>query len=105
MEIGGTEGTYTLTLTGALDLSDTTVTAVLPDLPDLPSGSVEVSLQWSTAADLQLLVRDPQGAAVYDDEPTSPSGGTLAAQGNVNCRASTGSPVSYIYWPEGRLPP
>jgi hypothetical protein len=103
-DLGGTEGEYTLSLAGAIDPNNT-ITAVLPDLPNLPSGSVEVSLQWSTAADLQLLVRDPQGAAVYDDEPTSPSGGTLAAQGNVNCSVSTGSPVSYIYWPEGRLPP
>ncbi len=104
MDVGGTEGVYTLSLTGAVDLSATSSTT-LPNLPDLPNGSVEVSLQWSTAADLQLLVRDPQGASVYDDEPTSPSGGQLAAQGNVNCRASDGSPVSYIYWPEGRLPP
>ena len=34
-----------------------------------------------------------------------PSGGTLAANGNNNCQVSlTGSPLSYIYWPEGRLP-
>jgi hypothetical protein len=105
MAIGGTEGEYTLTLSGALDLTDTQTTTLAPDLPNLPNGSVEVSLQWSTGADLQLLVRDPQGAAVYDDEPTSPSGGVLAAQGNVNCTPAAGSPVSYIYWTEGRLPP
>jgi hypothetical protein len=104
-EIGGTEGEYTLSLTGAVNPSDPLASVLPPDLPNLPNGSVEVSLQWATGADLQLLVRDPQGAAVYDDTPQIPSGGTLAAQGNVNCVPAVGTPVSYIYWPEGRLPP
>lgn len=98
-EIGGTEGDYELTLSGAV------TQGVVPDFPDLPSGSVEVSLQWATAADLQLLVRDPQGNSIFDDNPRLlATGGQLAADGNVNCRASDGSPISYIYWPEGRLP-
>ncbi|NWG15612.1 MAG: PPC domain-containing protein [Chloroflexi bacterium] len=98
-EIGGTEGDYELTLTGAV------TQGIVPDFPDLPSGSVEVSLQWATAADLQLLVRDPQGNSIFDDNPRLlATGGQLAADGNVNCRASDGSPISYIYWPEGRLP-
>ncbi len=98
-EIGGTEGDYELTLSGAV------TQGVVPNFPDLPSGSVEVSLQWATAADLQLLVRDPQGNSIFDDNPRLlATGGQLAADGNVNCRASDGSPISYIYWPEGRLP-
>jgi len=104
--LGGTQGDYTIALTGPItaDLSGTQ-TAVLPDLPNLPNGAVEVSLQWNTAADLQLLVRDPQGNAVFDDRPSIAStGATLAANGNVNCIPADGSPVSYIYWPEGRLP-
>ncbi len=105
--IGGTEGNYSLTLTGATAAVlpvGADLTAV-PGLADLPVGSVEVSLQWSTNADLQLLVRDPQGDAVYDDSPSIASGGTLGANGNVNCvPAVSGSPLSYIYWPEGRLP-
>jgi hypothetical protein len=28
----------------------------------LPEGSIEITLVWNTAADLQLLVRDPAGA-------------------------------------------
>ncbi len=102
--IGGTEGEYLLTLGGAQSGISTTTALAPPDLPNLPNGSLEISLQWSTAADLQLLVRDPQGEAVFDDRPQIPSGGQLAADGNVNCRASDGGPVSYIYWPEGRLP-
>jgi hypothetical protein len=103
--LGGTEGEYTLTLSGALPLANATQSAQIPAFPNLPRGSVEVSLQWSTNADIQLLVRDPQGAAVYDDKPQIPSGGTLAANGNNNCQVvASGSPLSYIYWPEGRLP-
>jgi hypothetical protein len=70
----------------------------------LPAGSVQVSLQWSTAADLRLLIRDPQGDTVFVDRPQIPSGGRLAASNNVNCANTSASPVSYIYWPEGRLP-
>jgi hypothetical protein len=101
--IGGTQGGYTLTLTGALDATDAAV-ATLPVLPNLPAGSVQVSLQWSTGADLRLLVRDPQGDTVFVDRPQIPSGGQLAASNNVNCANTSTSPVSYIYWPVGRLP-
>ncbi|HEX2908862.1 MAG TPA: PPC domain-containing protein [Phototrophicaceae bacterium] len=98
-DIGGTEGGYDVTLTGAV------TEGVVPDFPDLPNGALEVSLQWSTAADIQLLVRDPQGNSIFDDNPrVLATGGQLAADGNVNCLAAVGSPISYIYWPEGRLP-
>lgn len=104
--IGGTQGDYTLTLSGETTVDSASgQTIAPPDLPNLPNGSVEVSLQWATSADLQLLVRDPQGNSVFDDRPQISSGGTLAANGNVNCTPAEGSPVSYIYWPEGRLPP
>lgn len=99
-EYGGTRGAYTLTLSG----SEFEVPPALAAL-DLPAGSIEVSLLWNTRADLQLLVRDPSGAAVYDDLPRSASGGVLAEDGNVNCANPTTSPVSYIYWPTDRLPP
>jgi hypothetical protein len=52
---------------------------------------------------MQLLVRDPRGDSVFDDTPSVPSGGRLAAAGNVNCRAPQASPVSYVYWPTGTL--
>lgn len=96
--IGGTEGPYTLTVTSeALNLPEAFV--------NLPRGSLEVRLLWNTNADLQLLVRDAAGDAVFDDVPSIRSGGTLAAQGNVNCTVSIdGAPFSYIYWPT-QLPP
>jgi Bacterial pre-peptidase C-terminal domain len=96
--VGGTEGPYELTLTGP--------TGQLPqEILDLgvERGDIEISLQWNTAADLQLLVRDPRGDSVFDDTPQVPSGGRLGVAGNVNCRAPQASPVSYIYWPQGAL--
>ncbi len=99
-QYGGTEGEYTLTFTGG----EFEVPPALAGL-DLPGGSIEVSLLWNTNADLQLLVRDPAGASVYDDIPQINSGGVLAEDGNVNCVDTTTSPVSYIYWPPDRLPP
>lgn len=95
--IGGTEGTYTLNVTSeAVNLPQAFL--------DLPRGSLEVRLLWNTAADLQLQVRDASGNTVFDDVPEVRSGGRLAAQGNVNCRVSEGTPFSYIYWPTD-IPP
>ena len=98
-ELGGTEGTYSLTLlTQATDLSE--------EFANLPFGSLEIRLLWfdNTAADVQLLVRDPSGDSVYDDVPQIRSGGQLAAAGNVGCSVSDGTPFSYIYWPENAPP-
>ena len=55
-ELGGTEGQFQLTLGGLAG----DVSAELTTL-DLPPGDIEVTLVWSTNADLQLLVRDPIG--------------------------------------------
>jgi uncharacterized protein YfaP (DUF2135 family) len=99
-EIGGTEGDYELTIAGPTADIPAEVLAL-----NLPPGAIEVSLLWDTNADLQLLVRDPRGDAVYDDDPDIPSGGRIAAGGNVNCNVAAGGvPVSYVYWPEGRVP-
>ena len=99
-DVGGTEGGYELLLTGPVgDLPQEVI-----DL-GLARGDVEIVLVWNTNADMQLLVRDPRGDSVYDDIPLIPSGGRLAADGNVNCRVSEASPVSYIYWPQGTLTP
>jgi hypothetical protein len=132
--IGGTEGSFTLsvtrgtaapvtaptvasadTVTGAdttttdggastLDTSTNSTTTGGGVLVDgLPSGAVEVALVWNTTADLQLLVRDPGGLSIYDDSPSSSSGGILDQIGNARC-AGLAAPVSYIYWPASRLP-
>jgi hypothetical protein len=97
--IGGTEGNFTLSLTGATTAGGNVTEALLG--VDLPDGLIEVSLIWETSADLQLLVRDPLGDAVFDDAPLISSGGTLAEDGNVGCVRAEGTPYSYIYWPAG----
>ena len=100
-ELGGTEGQFQLTLSGPASEVPAELTAL-----DLPPGDIEVTLVWGTNADLQLLVRDPIGGAVFDDIPFGSSGGVLQEAGNVNCiPAASGAPVSYIYWPPGRMRP
>lgn len=91
--------TGTDTTTGANTTTNTTV--IRPE--GLPIGSVEVILTWATTADVQLLVRDPAGAAVYDDDTEIDSGGILERDGNANCDGET-APTSYVYWPSSRLP-
>lgn len=98
-ELGGTEGDYVLTISAqATNLSE--------EFANLPTGALEVRLLWfgNTAADVQLLVRDPAGDAVYDDVPQIRSGGQLVAAGNVGCTVSEGTPFSYIYWPATSAP-
>ena len=100
-ELGGTEGQFQLTLSGP----GSDVPSALTELA-LPDGDIEVTLLWGTSADLQLLVRDPIGGSVFDDIPFGGSGGILQEAGNVNCvPAASGAPVSYIYWPPGRMRP
>lgn len=95
-ELGGTEGAYNLTL---FQQSAATVSELAT--LNLPTGDIEVSLLWSTAADLQLLVRDPSGNSIYDDFPTTSYGARLALAGNVGCSSDLASPVSHTYWPNG----
>lgn len=99
-DVGGTEGTFTLTLSGQLaeDLPQEVIDLGLPD------GDIEVILTWNNNADLRLLVRDPFLDSVFNDEPAVNSGGRLVADfSNLNCTVAPASPVSYIYWPPGFL--
>ena len=99
--LAGTEGQFQLTLGGLTGETSQDLTAL-----DLPEGDIEVTLLWGTSADVQLLVRDPVGGVVFDDVPLSSSGGVLQVAGNVNCvPAVSAAPVSYIYWPPGRMRP
>jgi uncharacterized protein YfaP (DUF2135 family) len=95
---GGTVGDYVMTLSEADSGLPADFTA------NLAPGSLQILLVWNTPADLQLLVRDPGGDAVFDDVPQIASGGRLGAQGNVQCRVSEGAPFSYVYWPPETQP-
>ena len=101
MDFGGTVGQFQLSLSGV----SSAVASQIGNL-NLPQGDIEVSLYWSTSADLQLVVRDPQSESVYDDNPVSASGGILQEVGNADCVIDpSGLPVSYVYWPTGALRP
>jgi hypothetical protein len=97
-DVGGTEGNYQIVLSGA--------TSELPqEVVDLglPEGDIEITVIWNTTADLQLLVRDPVGDSVFDDDRDIASGGTLVSTGNIGCTPSaTTPPTYYTYWPTGR---
>jgi hypothetical protein len=99
-EVGGTEGDFRFELEGAVAQVPPEVLAL-----DVPSGDVQVFLTWRSAADVQLLVRDPAGDSVFDDQLRVASGGQMTLQGNINCNRAPGNPVSYIYWPTGLLRP
>jgi hypothetical protein len=95
-DVGGTAGEYEILLLP----QESALPQEVIDL-GLPTGDIQLTLVWNTNADLQLLVRDPAGDSIYDDELSSRSGGRMTAQGNVNCVASLTTPVSHIYWPTG----
>ncbi len=95
-DVGGTEGRYQLALNRA------SANAELAQF-DLPNGDIQVLITWETNAELRLLVRDPFGDSVFNDETAVQSGGRLEVSGNINCTVSEGTPISYIYWPEGFL--
>lgn len=99
-EFGATEGTFEL----LVSTSGGQLPAELAAL-GLPDGDIEVYLTWNTNHDLQLLVRDPVGFAVFDDAQAITSGGRLVEDGFVNCDIENGAPLSYIYWPLGRANP
>lgn len=90
------------TVTDPLATDPTVTDPLLPST--LPEGSIEVSLTWGTLADVQLLVRDPLGDAVFDDNVTSTSGGVLSSAGNARCESTT-QPISYVSWPTTRFQP
>jgi hypothetical protein len=100
--LGGTDQTATVATPQTAAQPQVPLASALPPeiaALNLPSGFIDVGLVWQTSADLQLLVRDPFGEAVFDDVPSVRSGGRLLANGNVNCNRAEGTPVSYIYWP------
>lgn len=102
-DVAGTEGVYTLTLASSEQVTIEGESTLQVETLDLPDGDIEIMLRWNTNADLQLLVRDPFGNAVYDNNMTVPSGGTLTHQGNMDCVIAEETPTYYIYWPEGFL--
>jgi hypothetical protein len=69
----------------------------------LGTGDVQVTVQWNTAADVDLHVRDPYGELIYYGDPTSASGGRLDVDSNFPCGTNMFY-VENVYWPSGRAP-
>jgi hypothetical protein len=81
-----------------------TATPVNPDEPELGTGDVQVTLRWSSTADLDLAVNDPAGGQIDFENRTSPSGGQLDVDSNADCATATTSPVENVFWPAGQAP-
>src|SRR5262249_874227 len=62
-------------------------------------GNVTMTLNWSSAVDLNLFVRDPDGRLVSWSNPQVASGGRLQIDSNTNCVTPSAQPVEHIYWP------
>jgi uncharacterized protein YfaP (DUF2135 family) len=70
----------------------------------LGTGDIQVTLQWSSAADLDIAVVDPQGSEVSYQNPRVASSGTLDVDANAGCFESVANPVENIFWPTSQAP-
>lgn len=68
------------------------------------TGDVQVTLQWSTGADLDLHVFDPDGTEVYFNSDDDPSGGTLDIDVIPSCDDGDETHTENVFWPEGAAP-
>lgn len=97
------ESQTTTTSAPATTSPPTTAAAPPPTQPDLGGGDVQVTLNWSGDADLDLYVLDPTGVEIFFGNPTSPSGGVLDFD-KIPDQGDFGPHVENIFWPTGRAP-
>ncbi|HEX6421713.1 MAG TPA: DUF6777 domain-containing protein [Acidimicrobiales bacterium] len=72
--------------------------------PDVGTGDVQVTLSWSSDADLDLAVTEPDGTGIdYLSPGPSGTGGELDVDSNVGC-GTTGSGVENVFWNSGDAP-
>ncbi len=74
-----------------------------PGPPDLGTGDVQVTLDWTGDADLDLHVIDPSGFELYFGAKQSPTGGQLDTDKIPDC-GDTGPHVENVFWPAGGAP-
>lgn len=79
---------------------DTTPATPPPTEPELRTGAIQVTLRWSSSADLDLSVTDPNGDTVDFGNRVVASGGTLDVDANSAC-TSVDAPVENVVWPDG----
>jgi hypothetical protein len=66
------------------------------------SGAVQVTLGWSTGADIDLYVTDPFGEELSYRNTSVGSGGTLDRDARGAC--TNGQTTENVYWPAGAAP-
>ncbi|MFP4310426.1 MAG: DUF6777 domain-containing protein [Nitriliruptoraceae bacterium] len=88
---------------GDVNVGDEEVIVPDPDEPELGTGDVQATLRWSSDADMDLAVVDPNGDTVAYYSDTSPSGGELDVD-VIPCGDPDAARVENIYWPEGQAP-
>ncbi|GEM_PF-2137072 len=73
------------------------------DEPELGTGDLQATLRWTSDADLDLAVTDPDGSRVSFASRTAPSGGELDHD-VVPCSDPGRARVENVYWPTGGAP-
>ena len=68
------------------------------------TGDVAFRLTWSTTADLDLFVQEPNGNVIFFGNPMSSTGGMLDVDSNAGCGTTRANPIENIFWPTGRAP-
>ncbi|MCB9595887.1 MAG: hypothetical protein H6719_24415 [Sandaracinaceae bacterium] len=61
-------------------------------------GNIQVTLAWTTGADLDLYVTDPTGYTISYSRRQSPSGGVLDQDARGACVPSQGATIENVYW-------
>jgi hypothetical protein len=71
--------------------------------PELGTGDVQITLRWSSSADIDLHVFEPDGTEIwYSDPGPTATGGRLDVDSNVGCEQEAS--VENVFWPEGDMP-
>lgn len=75
-----------------------------PPGPQPGTGDIAFRLTWSTTADLDLYVQEPNGTVLYYANPASSSGGRLDVDSNAGCTNTRTNPVENVFWQSGQAP-
>lgn len=69
-------------------------------------GNLQITLQWTGPADLDLHVLDPNGEEIYWNKRSSESGGLLDKDANANCNGveDDDNAVENVFWPPRSAP-
>lgn len=71
--------------------------------PELGTGDVQITLRWTSSADIDLHVFEPDGTEIsFTDPGPTASGGRLDVDSNVGCEQEAS--VENVFWPEGQMP-